>query len=311
MSLSSQPQPRPLNIALVSDFFYPNLGGVEMHIYSLAYCLMERGNKVIILTRAYENRQGIRYISNGIKCYYLPLSNWPIGTIIFPAVVLGVNYLLIRDIFFREKIDICHCHQSTSTLVIDITNIAYNLGVRTVLTDHSTWNLHDFGYIDISKLWKVCSMVCDHYIAVSHAVRENFVVRSNLDPVRTSTIPNAIDTSKFKPDPTKRNPLGTINIVVMSRLEYKKGFDLLVEAIPAICKKYPNAYWIIGGDGSKMPVLKFLVKKCGLESQVEILGMVPHHLVQDVLNRGHIFINTSIAEAFCIAVLEAVACGLK
>lgn len=39
--------------------------------------------------------------------------------------------------------------------------------------------------------------------------------------------------------------------------------------------------------------------------------MVPHHKVQDVLNRGHIFINTSIAEAFCIAVLEAVACGLK
>jgi phosphatidylinositol N-acetylglucosaminyltransferase subunit A len=30
-----------------------------------------------------------------------------------------------------------------------------------------------------------------------------------------------------------------------------------------------------------------------------------------VLNRGHIFINTSISEAFCIAVLEAVACGLK
>ena len=30
-----------------------------------------------------------------------------------------------------------------------------------------------------------------------------------------------------------------------------------------------------------------------------------------MLNRGHIFINTSISEAFCIAVLEAVACGLK
>lgn len=39
--------------------------------------------------------------------------------------------------------------------------------------------------------------------------------------------------------------------------------------------------------------------------------MVPHYQVHNVLNRGHIFINTSIAEAFCIAVLEAVACGLK
>ena len=60
-----------------------------------------------------------------------------------------------------------------------------------------------------------------------------------------------------------------------------------------------------------MPVLKFLIKKCNLEDRVEVLGMVPHQQVQDVLNRGHIFINTSITEAFCIAVLEAVACGLK
>ena len=31
-------------IALVSDFFVPNLGGVEMHIYNLAQSLMGRGH---------------------------------------------------------------------------------------------------------------------------------------------------------------------------------------------------------------------------------------------------------------------------
>lgn len=36
----------PLRIALVSDFFYPNMGGVEMHIYHLANCLIRRGHKV-------------------------------------------------------------------------------------------------------------------------------------------------------------------------------------------------------------------------------------------------------------------------
>jgi phosphatidylinositol glycan class A protein len=33
-------------VALVSDFFYPNMGGVEMHIYQLAHCLIQRGHKV-------------------------------------------------------------------------------------------------------------------------------------------------------------------------------------------------------------------------------------------------------------------------
>lgn len=175
----------------------------------------------------------------------------------------------MRNILVREKIDIVHMHQTTSTLAIDTIFMCYCLGIKTVFTDHSTWVIDGFGFIDINKIYKCFRVIIDHFINVSHAVRENFIIRSNIDPTKTSVIPNAIDASKFKPDPTKRYPLGTINIVVMSRLEYKKGFDLLVEVIPEICRKYENAYWIIGGDGAKMPILKFLIKKCGLQDRVE------------------------------------------
>ncbi len=40
---------RKYNIAMVSDFFYPNMGGVEMHLYQLSQCLIKRGNKVCVL----------------------------------------------------------------------------------------------------------------------------------------------------------------------------------------------------------------------------------------------------------------------
>ena len=33
-------------ILMVSDFFYPNMGGVENHIYYLSQCLLQRGHKV-------------------------------------------------------------------------------------------------------------------------------------------------------------------------------------------------------------------------------------------------------------------------
>lgn len=33
-------------ICMVCDFFYPRLGGVEMHIWSLAQCLLKMGHKV-------------------------------------------------------------------------------------------------------------------------------------------------------------------------------------------------------------------------------------------------------------------------
>ena len=149
-----------------------------------------------------------------------------------------------------------HLHQTTSTLIIDVLIVCTLMGLKTVITDHSMWPLDGVGYVDINKVWAMLS-ISSYFINVSHAVRENYIVRSNLEPSQTFTIPNAIDCSRFKPDPTKRFPLGTINIVIMSRLEYRKGFDLLIEVIPEICKKYDNVYWIIGGDGSKMPVLKF------------------------------------------------------
>jgi len=43
---------------------------------------------------------------------------------------------------------------------------------------------------------------------------------------------------------------------------------------------------------------------------VELIGAVPHKEVRNVLIRGHIFLNTSLTEAFCIAIVEAASSGL-
>jgi hypothetical protein len=48
-NLQGTPTPtlrRKYNVAMISDFFYPNMGGVEMHLYQLSHCLIKRGNKV-------------------------------------------------------------------------------------------------------------------------------------------------------------------------------------------------------------------------------------------------------------------------
>jgi phosphatidylinositol N-acetylglucosaminyltransferase subunit A len=56
----------------VCDFFFPRVGGVEMHIFQLGLCLIERGHKVIVISHAYEDRIGVRYMTNGLKVYYIP-----------------------------------------------------------------------------------------------------------------------------------------------------------------------------------------------------------------------------------------------
>ncbi|MES1917924.1 MAG: hypothetical protein MHM6MM_009621, partial [Cercozoa sp. M6MM] len=47
-----------------------------------------------------------------------------------------------------------------------------------------------------------------------------------------------------------------------------------------------------------------------LHDRVEMLGAIPHVKVRDVLCRGHVFLNCSLTESFCIAILEAACCGL-
>ena len=51
-------------------------------------------------------------------------------------------------------------------------------------------------------------------------------------------------------------------------------------------------------------------QKYNLQDRVELLGAIPHNAVRNTLVRGHVFLNTSLTEAFCIAICEAAAAGL-
>lgn len=104
--------------------------------------------------------------------------------------------------------------------------------------------------------------------------------------------------------------LPAVNVVVISRLVYRKGTDLLVQVIPAVCKRFPNVRFIVGGDGPKRIDLEQMKEQHGLQERIELLGPLPHDRVRETLTRGHIFLNTSLTEAFCIAIVEAACCGL-
>jgi len=50
--------------------------------------------------------------------------------------------------------------------------------------------------------------------------------------------------------------------------------------------------------------------KYDLKDRVDLGPGIPHDQVRYVLSRGHIFLNTSLSETFCLSILEAAACGL-
>ena len=87
------------------------------------------------------------------------------------------------------------------------------MGYRTMFTDHSLFELTTAGGIFLNVPTKFLNCNVDHAICVSHTGKENFTYRSLIEPYKISVIPNAVDTDRFTPDPSKRYPINTINIV--------------------------------------------------------------------------------------------------
>jgi len=301
-------------IAMVSDFFYPNSGGVESHIFQLSQCLLELGHRVVVVTHAYDDRVGIRYMTGYLKVFYLPIIPF-YNKSVLPTIICSLPYL--RHIFLTEMVTIVHGHSAFSSLAHEALMTATLLNIPTVFTDHSLFGFSDVSAIVTNTFLKFSLANTSHTICVSHTGKENTVLRSSVPPSKVSVIPNAVDSVVFRPNKTPRDCSQVVVVVVGSRLVYRKGIDLVVDVVPRLCrmrfgfKDSVRVDFLVAGDGPKRIDLEEMVEKHGLQSRVRMLGDLQHSQMRDrLLVQGDIFLNCSLTEAFCMAILEAASCGL-
>ena len=138
-------------------------------------------------------------------------------------------------------------------------------------------------------------------------VAENF--RPKDYPPSSPSAPNFAPEANY-PVAQRLGPRDMITIVVISRLFYNKGTDLLIAAIPRVLEAHPNTRFIIAGSGPKAIDLEQMVETNVLQDRVEMLGPVRHEEVRDVMIRGHIYLHPSLTEAFGTVIVEAASCGL-
>ncbi len=278
-----------------------------MHIYQLGSALCALGHSVVVITHAVgEVWRGVKYLSSGLTVYYLPQLPFYNNTS-FPTIISTLP--MLRDIFLRERIQLVHGHSAFSVLAHEALLHASVMGLASCFTDHSLFGFGDASSILTNKLLQASLAGTHRVICVSHASKENTVLRSHVDPDRVAVIGNAIDATQFEPDRTMHDPKW-ITIVFIARLELRKGADLLVQLAPRVCRLVPNARFLIAGDGKKRPLVEEMRDVHGLGERVVLLGNVSHRQVRSVLVQGDIFLNCSLTEAFCMAILEASAVGL-
>lgn len=126
---------------------------------------------------------------------------------------------------------------------------------------------------------------------------------------RIRIVPLAVDLSRFRPrgsGPDKGRDDGLPVVLFVGRMRYYKGIDFLIEAM----KKLP-ARLVLAGDG---PFLAGAIQqgRAVLGDRFESLGRVTEDELPALYASADVFClpSTSRAEAFGMAVLEAMASGL-
>ncbi len=104
---------------------------------------------------------------------------------------------------------------------------------------------------------------------------------------------------------------GSIKIVTIARLTWIKGLNIAIETMDILKKKgFGFTYYIIGdGDENYTERYKFMVHELELKEEVVFCGKLSHKETLEQVSSADLYVQPSLNEGFCNAVLEAQAMG--
>lgn len=152
------------------------------------------------------------------------------------------------------------------------------------------------------RIWRNARAVT----VVSDALR---ALAAETDPtVPFQVIPNGVDTQRFRPPATEREP--GKRLVAVCRLIGRKNLHLLLEALPRVRERHPEVSLSIVGEGDRRKELEQQARRLGLERAVDFRGRVPHEDLPAEYHQADLLVLPSEWEGMPITLLEAMACGL-
>lgn len=154
--------------------------------------------------------------------------------------------------------------------------------------------------------------------AADNASIQAFVKRSKgtLLPEKVFQFPTRYDANIFKMRDRQamRQAHGVADgecmLVTTGRLNWFKGWKLMIDAFAIFEKKHPLARLYFIGDGEDRKRIEAEIKEHGLQSCVKLLGMQPLPLVSEYLSMADLFVMGSYKEGWSTSLVEAVASGV-
>ena len=120
------------------------------------------------------------------------------------------------------------------------------------------------------------------------------------NPIPSKIIPQKIEYKRNKSLP----PI----LISVGRLEYQKGFDILIKSFKKVLEIVPQAKLNIYGEGSQKLMLNKLIIKLSMTKNIKIKGFC-NDISSELIN-ADLFLLASRFEGFSNAILEALFLGI-
>lgn len=214
---------------------------------------------------------------------------------------------LVLDVVSNEGLDVLHIHYALPFALIAAAtkNRLGKAAPKCIATLHGT-DVSVYGRNPVKAL--AITQALRNFDALttvsdSHACLATHVF--NLD-CRPAVIPNFIDPDRFQPKQPCLNGRRP-RILHVSNFRSIKDPQGVVRIFADIRKRIDAELWL-AGDGEKMKEVRGILDKSELGKDVRYLGL--RNDVASFLPEADLFLLSSRTESFCLAALEAMACGV-
>jgi phosphatidylinositol alpha-mannosyltransferase len=276
---------RTLRIALVTEYYYPHLGGVCEHVHFFAREARRRGHHVDIIT---SNLPGAEEQPNVIRVGRSQ-SVYANGSQARITIGMGLRREM-RRVLRQGKYDIVHVH-SPLTPVLPL--LAIDEADCPVVGTFHTYFDKSKGYRLFNGFFQKRLDMLSAAICVSHSTT---VALERYFSAPWQIIPNGIDTDVFHPSVSAPSAIrkDVPSILFLGRFDPRNGLTTLIESFRKVKGRRRQAQLVVVGDG---PLREHYYKQAN--GDTDITSYYAH---------SSIYACPTTKASFGITLLESMAC---